>query len=165
MHVLSYFGALATMFVNVYLTTGGKLGYLTDDQVRSRLCLTTGHIRANFLGFDPNKLRTHSICSGSMMGMYLVGTPVFTIMPIGHWSSGWSHFICVAPYGLLCVDGEQIERNAVHLSFSCEREEQHVKQTTNSTPSSWISPIIYAAVKAARQLLMVLLGTRPVKWR
>jgi hypothetical protein len=85
--ILSYPGTTATTFVNAYLTTGGKLGYLTGDQVRARLRLAAGRIGADRLGFAPTEIGTHSIRSGSAMAMYLAGVPAFTIMLIGRWSS------------------------------------------------------------------------------
>jgi hypothetical protein len=87
MRILSYDGTSATTFVNAYLTTGGKLGYLTGDQVRSRLRLAASRIGADRLGFEPHEIGTHSIRSGSAMAMYLAGVPAFTIMLIGRWSS------------------------------------------------------------------------------
>jgi hypothetical protein len=66
---------------------GGNLGYLTGHQVRARLRLAAGRISADRLGFNPEEIGTHSICSGSAMAMYLAGVPAFTIMLIGRWSS------------------------------------------------------------------------------
>jgi hypothetical protein len=85
--ILSYPGTTASTFVNAYETTGGKLGYLTGDQVRARLRLAASRIGADRLGFAPTEIGTHSIRSGSAMAMYLAGVPAFTIMLIGRWSS------------------------------------------------------------------------------
>jgi hypothetical protein len=38
------------------------------------------------LGFYPEEVGTHSNHSGGAMGMLLAGTPVYTIMLMGHWS-------------------------------------------------------------------------------
>jgi len=45
---------------------------------------TLGH---PVLGFHPEEVGTHSNCSGGAMGMFLSGTPVYTIMLMGRWSS------------------------------------------------------------------------------
>jgi len=39
------------------------------------------------LGFLPEEVGTHSNRSGGAMGMFLAGTPVYTIMLMGRWSS------------------------------------------------------------------------------
>jgi hypothetical protein len=39
------------------------------------------------LGFHPEEVGTHSNRSGGAMGMFLAGTPVYTIMLMGRWSS------------------------------------------------------------------------------
>ena len=39
------------------------------------------------LGFGPEEVGTHSNRSGGAMGMFLAGTPVYTIMLMGRWSS------------------------------------------------------------------------------
>jgi hypothetical protein len=38
------------------------------------------------LGFRPEDVGTHSNCLGGAMGMFFAGTPVYTIMLMGHWS-------------------------------------------------------------------------------
>jgi hypothetical protein len=47
-------------------------------------CATIGSAR---LGFEPDEIGTHSLCSGAAMEMYLAGVHVYTIMLIGRWSS------------------------------------------------------------------------------
>ncbi len=44
---------------------------------------TLGHEK---LGFHPEEVGTHSNRSGGAMGMFLAGTPVYTIMLMGRWS-------------------------------------------------------------------------------
>ncbi len=39
------------------------------------------------LGFEPEEIGTHSLCSSAAMEMYLAAVPVYTIMLIGRWSS------------------------------------------------------------------------------
>jgi len=39
------------------------------------------------LGFGPDEVGTHLNRSGGAMGMFLAGTPVYTIMLMGRWSS------------------------------------------------------------------------------
>jgi hypothetical protein len=87
MRILSYPDTSDTTYLNAYLTSGGNLGYLSGDQVRSRLRLAAGRIGADRLGFDPSEIGTHSIRSGAAMAMYPAGVPAFTIMLIGRWSS------------------------------------------------------------------------------
>ena len=45
---------------------------------------TLGHEK---LGFHPDDVGTHSNRSGGAMGMFLAGTPIYTIMLMGRWSS------------------------------------------------------------------------------
>jgi hypothetical protein len=52
MRILSYPDTSDTTYVNAYLTSGGNLGYLSSDQVRSRLRLAARRIGADRLGFD-----------------------------------------------------------------------------------------------------------------
>jgi hypothetical protein len=68
---------------------------ITSRQVITSLraaCATIGSAR---LGFEPDKIGTHSLHSGAAMEMYLAGVPVYTIMLIGRWSSdAFLRYIC-----------------------------------------------------------------------
>ncbi|MFN9982122.1 MAG: hypothetical protein ACK53Y_19505, partial [bacterium] len=47
------------------------------------------------LGFIADEVGTHSNRSGGAMGMFLSGTPVYTIMLMGRWSSdAFMRYIC-----------------------------------------------------------------------
>ena len=69
------------------------------DQITSRQVITTLHaacatIGSARLGFEPDEIGTHSLCSGAAMEMYLAGVPVYTIMLIGRWySDAFLHYI------------------------------------------------------------------------
>ncbi len=68
-----------------------KLGSLTYTipssliMVRLRALVQTLGIKK--LGFGPEEIGTHSNRSGGAMGMFLAGTPVYTIMLMSRWSS------------------------------------------------------------------------------
>jgi hypothetical protein len=53
------------------------------DKIRSAV-RSLGKVK---LGFTEEEVGTHSYRSGGTMGMYLAGTPVYTTMPLGCWSS------------------------------------------------------------------------------
>ncbi len=61
------------------------------DRIRSAVC-SLGKDR---LGFTEEEVGTHSNRSGRAMGMYLAGTPMYTIMLLGRWSSdAFMRYIC-----------------------------------------------------------------------
>jgi hypothetical protein len=66
----------------------GKKAY----QIPSDIFLTTirravKDLGSAALGFGPDEVGTHSNRSGGAMSMFLSGTPIYTIMLIGRWSS------------------------------------------------------------------------------
>jgi hypothetical protein len=77
---------LPTTLIN-YLEIGGK-GYTIPSSLillKIRQAVTSlGH---GALGFSADEVGTHSNRSGGAMGMFLSGTPVYTIMLMGRWSS------------------------------------------------------------------------------
>ena len=60
---------------------------ITSRQLIMSLRSACATIGSAHLGFDPSKIRTHSLRSGAAIKMYLAGVPVYTIMLIGRWSS------------------------------------------------------------------------------
>jgi hypothetical protein len=67
---------------------------ITSRQVITTLCAACATIGSARLGFEPDKIGTHSLRSGAAMEMYLAGVPVYTIMLIGRWSSNaFLHYI------------------------------------------------------------------------
>jgi hypothetical protein len=60
---------------------------ITSRQVITTLCAACATIGSARLGFEPDEIGTHSLCSGTDMEMYLAGVPIYTIMLIGRWSS------------------------------------------------------------------------------
>ena len=67
--------------------SNGKIQGVTGDDMTKALRGAAASIGKDTLGFDPTEVGTHSIRSGSAMGMYLAEVPVYTIMLIGRWSS------------------------------------------------------------------------------
>jgi len=68
-----------------------KLGSLTytipSSVILVRLRAAVQTLGVEKLGFGPDEIGTHSNRSGGAMGMFLAGTPVYTIMLMGRWSS------------------------------------------------------------------------------
>jgi hypothetical protein len=52
-----------------------------------KICSVVKNLGFKKLGFHPEEVGTHSNRSGGAMGMFLTGTPVYTIMLMGCWSS------------------------------------------------------------------------------
>jgi hypothetical protein len=69
-----------------YIKVNGS-GYLIPS---SLILLKIRHAVSNLghakLGFHPDEVGTHSNRLGGAMGMFLAGTPVYTIMLMGQWS-------------------------------------------------------------------------------
>jgi hypothetical protein len=64
-------------------------------QVANALRNVVGAIDKDALGILKDKIRTHSVRSGSAMAMYLGKCPVYTIMLIGRWSGdAFLWYIC-----------------------------------------------------------------------
>jgi hypothetical protein len=67
---------------------------MTSRQVITSLRATCATIGSAQLGFEPEKIGTHSLRLGAAMEMYLAGVSVYTIMQIGRWSSNaFLHYI------------------------------------------------------------------------
>jgi len=68
-----------------------KLGSLTyiipSSLILVKIQATVQALGTEKLGFSPNKVGTHLSRSRGAMGMFLAGTPVYTIMLMGRWSS------------------------------------------------------------------------------
>jgi hypothetical protein len=52
-----------------------------------KICKAVANLGQEVLGFLPEDVGTHSNRSGGAMGVFLAGTPVYTIMLMGRWSS------------------------------------------------------------------------------
>ncbi len=72
--------------VNTVFISGRKFR-ITSDLILKTIRDTVASIGQDSLGFGPEDVGTHSNRSGGAMGMFLAGTPVYTIMLIGRWSS------------------------------------------------------------------------------
>jgi hypothetical protein len=73
--------------VNTFMDKTGNLHYITGYQLLKRIRLGAAAIGKDTLGFLPYDIGLHSARSGAAMAMYLSGTPVYTIMLLGCWSS------------------------------------------------------------------------------
>jgi hypothetical protein len=71
--------------INTVILSGRKF-QISSDQILSTIRRTVSSIGHEALGFGPDDVGTHSNRSGKAMGMFLTGTPVYTIMLIGRWS-------------------------------------------------------------------------------
>ncbi len=69
------------------IKTKGKLFTIPSSMVLTRIRTAVQKLGVDKLGFSELDVGTHSNRSGGAMGMYLGGTPVYTIMLLGRWSS------------------------------------------------------------------------------
>ena len=84
--ILGYPGTNADTTVNkIFLAV--KLMTINSSTVRKKLHSTAEKVCEYRLGFHPDDIGDHSICSGAAMAMYLDRIPTFAIMLIGSWSS------------------------------------------------------------------------------
>ena len=84
--IIGYPGTNADTTVNtIFLAI--KLKTINSSMVRKKLRSAAEKVGEDRLGFHPDNIGTHSICSGAAMAIYLDGVPTFTIMIIGRWSS------------------------------------------------------------------------------
>jgi hypothetical protein len=65
----------------------GKLFTIPSSTILLRIRAAVKTLGVEKLGFSDQDVGTHSNRSGGAMGMYLAGTPVYTIMLLGRWSS------------------------------------------------------------------------------
>ncbi len=65
----------------------GKVFTIPSSMVLDRIRTAVRLLVKDSLGFTEDEVGTHSNRSGGAMGMYLAGTPVYTIMLLGRWSS------------------------------------------------------------------------------
>ena len=77
-----------------YAEISGKGFTIPSTLVLSKICLAVTNLGQSVLGFTADEVGTHSNHSGGAMGMFLAGTPVYTIMLMGIWSSdSFMHYI------------------------------------------------------------------------
>jgi hypothetical protein len=69
------------------VVTQGKIFTIPSSMVLDRIRSAVCFLGKEKLGFSDADVGTHSNRSGGAMGMYLAGTPVYTIMLLGWWSS------------------------------------------------------------------------------
>ena len=77
------------------------------------------------LGFKPEDIGTHSICSGAAIAVCLNKVPVYTIMLIGPWSSN----------ALLKYIPRQVEQFSHNVSCR-EVKNQHITHNPNFEPQT-----------------------------
>jgi hypothetical protein len=65
----------------------GALYTIPSSMILERIRSAVRSLGVNKLGFTEEEVGTHSNRSGGAMGMFLSGTPVYTIMLLGRWSS------------------------------------------------------------------------------
>jgi hypothetical protein len=71
--------------INIVMKNG-KLTTIPSSMILTRIRSAVRAIGKEKLGFTDRDVGTHSNRLGGAMGMYLVGTPVYTIMLLGCWS-------------------------------------------------------------------------------
>ncbi len=69
------------------IVSKGKIFTIPSSMILDRIRTAVRFLGKDKLGFTESKVGTHSNRSGGAMGMYLAGTPVYTIMLLGRWSS------------------------------------------------------------------------------
>ena len=70
-----------------YVELDGKGFTIPSSMILLRIRQAVAGLGHSLLGFHPEEVGTHSNRSGGAMGMFLAGTPVYTIMLMGRWSS------------------------------------------------------------------------------
>jgi hypothetical protein len=70
----------------------GRLYTIPSSTILEKIRAAVRALGKDKLGFTEDDVGTHSNRSGGAMGMYLSGTPVYTIMLLGRWSS--DAFMC-----------------------------------------------------------------------
>jgi hypothetical protein len=70
-----------------YLELEGRSFTIPSSLILIRLRHVVSSLGECVLGFTADEIGTHSNRSGGAMGMFLAGTPVYTIMLMGRWSS------------------------------------------------------------------------------
>jgi hypothetical protein len=70
-----------------YIDFNGKGYQIPSSTILTKIRQAVANLGHEKLGFYPEEVGTHSNRSGGAMGMFLAGTPVYTIMLMGRWSS------------------------------------------------------------------------------
>jgi len=70
-----------------YVKLEGRSFTIPSSIILIRLRQVVSSLGPNRLGFTADEIGTHSNRSGGAMGMFLAGTPVYTFMLMGRWSS------------------------------------------------------------------------------
>jgi hypothetical protein len=70
-----------------YVEVKGKCFTIPSSFILLKIRQAVSNLGYEKLGFHPEEVGTHSNRSGGAMGMFLAGTPVYTIMLMGRWSS------------------------------------------------------------------------------
>jgi len=79
---------MATGDIPINTVRSGNLYFtIPSSMFLHRIRFTVAQLGPEKLGFTPEEVGTHSNRSGGAMGMFLAGTPIYTIMLIGRWSS------------------------------------------------------------------------------
>ena len=60
---------------------------ITSAHIRTKLRAAAASVGKERLGFHPDEIGCHSLCSGAAMAMKLAGVSEYTIMIIGRWKS------------------------------------------------------------------------------
>jgi hypothetical protein len=70
-----------------YIEIDGKGYTIPSSTILIKIRRAVANLGHEKLGFHPEEVGTHSNRLGGAMGMFLAGTPVYTIMLMGRWSS------------------------------------------------------------------------------
>jgi hypothetical protein len=70
-----------------YVEIAGKGFTISSSLILARIRLAVSNLGSVTLGFLANEVGTYSNHSEGVMGMFLAGTPVYTILLMGRWSS------------------------------------------------------------------------------
>jgi hypothetical protein len=70
-----------------FVKSGASYYTIPGTMFLSKIRAAVASLGHEKLGFNPEDVGTHSNRSGGAMGMFLAGTPIYTIMLMGRWSS------------------------------------------------------------------------------
>jgi len=145
-----------------YMGFDGKGFTIPSTMILSRIQQAVVSLGHTALGFHPEEVGTHSNRSGGTMGMFLAGTPVYTIMLMGRWSSDafmryirkqvlslshgiaakmltYEQFYTVPDFIHTTADGDSRSRSSTNLATSTNFNGSHANMRRGMHPAFHLS--------------------------
>jgi len=145
-----------------YVQFDGKGFTIPSSMILLQIRSAVAKLGYETLGFTPDEVGTHSNRSGGAMGMFLAGTPVYTIMLMGRWSSDafmryirkqvlslshgisakmltYEQFFTVPDFVLTAADGDTRSRSITNLATSLQFNGQHANMQRGIHPAFHLS--------------------------